>query len=407
MNNKFNAIKLVSGQCLTQILDRALLVAMIWFVVQHHNKVDVAIFLGIATIPYFFAVGISSIVINKFGALRVVYLADFLRACWFLAVYITLSHSYSAVELSIVLFVSNCLASLFDPAILSLPPLIMSKSKVHKLTAMLNSCVSIGAIIGPAAAILVTHGLGLRNLFLFVSFSYLIAGALELTIKIEHRPEGIESGIANKVKGYMNLISNIDFRIYFFLFIGILQNLLIAPLQVFLPIYIHRIMNLGMVSYTHLQIAMGIGAIMGALLVSFFSRLSERLSLVLAAAFYLLSTCFYILFSMGISFNSSMFSVFGMDFFMSAGNVIVLSLYQQLAPKNQLPFIMSCVMFISVAVAPLAMLFAGFAISNYSIMPIVEFYSSLSFMLMLIALCLVLIMINAKTILKWAAVRTL
>lgn len=406
MKYKFNsnAIKLVAGQCLTQILDRALLVVIIWYIVQNYNKIDVAIFLGVTTIPYFFALGFSSIVINKIGPIKVVYFSDLIRALWLLGIFICLGHVYTVVELILVLFVSNCLASLFDPAILSLPPLIVSKEKAHKLTAWLNICVSLGAIVGPVGALVVAHWIGLRGLFLLSAFSYLIAGLLELSIKLPSATADGRSEEIIKTKDYIKLMLTLDLKIYLFLIMGILINLLFMPLQLFVPVYVHHVQNSGIALYTNLQIAMGVGAISGALLISFFSKLSNRLSVILILTFYLLSSLFYMLFSLGGSFNLSLISVFGIDCFMSAGNVMLLSLYQKVASRKQLPFIMSCVMFVSVAIAPLAMLLAGFAVNYYSIKPVIEFYSLLSFVLMLIILCVAMVVVKSKFALSWRVV---
>lgn len=178
------------------------------------------------------------------------------------------------------------------------------------------------------------------------------------------------------------------------------MNLFFTPLQVFIPVYINHIMKLGMASYTHLQIVMGIAAIFGCLFISFFSKMSYRFCFLLACAFYLITTLFYILFSLDYSFNSVSVAIFGIEFFMNAGNVIVLSLYQRIASSHELPFIMSCVMFISVASAPLAMLISSFAINCYAAKLVVEFYSHVSFVLMLLGFIAAIIMIRSKAFLN-------
>lgn len=397
-----NGFKIIVAQLFTQIMDRALLVSVIWYLTQYHDKSNVAIFLAVVTIPYIFSLTYSSVVINALSIIKVIYLTDFLKSLLFLCAFIFLPISPPMADFCILFFMISFLESLFNPAILSIPQLIVDESNVHKMTAWLNTCISVGGILGPIFSVVIFRIFHMKGLLLFAALVYFISAMIELTIKTNQPVKKVEKieKVVPILKNPWFLFNALDKKILFFLAISFFMNLFFTPLQIFIPIYIHKTLKLGMTAYMHLQVVMGLGSIVGCLFISLFTKLSNRLGFIIISTFYLVTTVFYVLFSLGYSFYSVLTAIFCIEFFMNAGNVVVLSMYQKLAKEYEVPFVMSCVMFMSVATAPLAMLISSFAIHFYAVKKVVETYAHLSLLFMFLAFIASIIMINSKLFLN-------
>ena len=384
----FTSGKLILSQLITQVMDKAITIALIWYVTQHYPKTYLAVFLGIVTIPYLVNMPLVKNISQKYSCVLIASLAEGIRTVFFLLAFILFnSQELNIIFIIILVFLKNFAASFFDPIMLSFPPKITRSHNTHRLTSLINSCFAIGSILGPIVSLGIIHWKDLNFLFLFASISYGISFLLITTIKIE------------KINATSEPIRNINFFQFIKKFllgsdssIGLLiiysglMNLMLGPLQVFIPLFLKHIQGLSFSHYSGLQVAMGIGAILGASLISLISIKSYRNLGKYGVYCYFFSAIFYILFVFQSTYIGWLIAIFGLDLFMSAGNVLVISYYQSEAKSNLLPILMSCVVFISVALSPISMFFAGSLIKYVNILSVMHAYSFATLFITIITL---------------------
>ncbi len=201
----------------------------------------------------------------------------------------------------------------------------------------------------------------------------------------------VRADLTNKLAFKAKLLSYLSIfktEASFFLAFTMLMNLVFVPLQLFAPIYAHQQISGGMNLYANLQISMGAGAILGGLSLTFISLGSIKSMRYLTLFLYLFSSGFYFLFSLNFNFVLSLISVFMMNCFMGAGNVLVLSLYQKSVKQTQLAFLISCVVFSSVAISPLALFLAGLFTAIFPLAWVIIAYAGASVLVSVFALFL-------------------
>ncbi len=343
---------------LTNVSDKMLLVGLIWYVTVTGGKSLLTLFISISLLPHLFMVLKTGKLINKMGALKLIIASDLFRSILYsiMAIYIILCQGkINVIVLVASTFLANIAAALFNPALLTLPIKLVSGRGLQKLTALLSSTISIATIVGPMMAVYFYKVSGLYSLFLCATISYGIAGLIELTIKIVKQcndniqPNQTSLSLIVKVKNYSLIVRML---VLFFL-----MNIFMGPLQLFMPLYAKVIFHGSVNTLSHLEVALGIGALLGMILMSAYTfkcRLWLRIILP-----YLLMAIAYFFFASSYSLFTAFIALSAMGFFLAIGNVSTLNLFQTYPAITDIPAIMAMVNFISVAATPLAIFIAG------------------------------------------------
>ena len=138
----------------------------------------------------------------------------------------------------------------------------------ERVSALVNSCFSLGIIVGPLVAVIVYKTLGLQWIFYLNGLSFIFSGFWEKRIKSLEIQLAKKSFKKEKIK--IIKILKKDKLILGMLFNFFLMNLCLAPLMVFLPVYTKELLGGDIDLLAILEMSFGIGAICGALLCSFY-----------------------------------------------------------------------------------------------------------------------------------------
>lgn len=382
--------QLVLSQFITQVIDKAITIALIWYVTQHYPKAYLAIFLGVVAIPYLVNMPLVNKVTQRYSCVLITSIAEGSRAiCFLLAFILYGSQGLNMTFIIMLVFLKNFAASFFDPIILSFPPKIVRSQSTHKLTSLINSCFATGAILGPLVAVGVTHWLGLNFLFLFASIAYGLSFLLIVNIRLKQTNEpSKDQSHFNFFQSVKEVLLKSDSSIGLLIIYSGLMNLMLGPLQMFIPLFLKHAQGLSFSHYSGLQVTMGVGAILGASLISLISIKQYQMLGKYGVYCYLFSAVFYTLFAFQSTYIGSLVTILGLDLFMSAGNVLVISYYQSQAKSTLLPVLMSCVVFISVALSPISMFFASGMVKYLNILLVLHMYSLGTLIITLITLFL-------------------
>ena len=190
-----NSSRLFVGQFISQICDKMMTLGLVWVISQEQSIQMIPWFLAIGALPHLLLASSGGKLVQRIGVLRTLIHTDVLRGIIFLLVgllWLAYFKHHSLTTLFILTFVSNLLGALFNIAVFTLPGLMPKKELVPQLTAMVDSCFSLGTVVGPAISALLYPWLGLSGLLVLNGLSYLLAAGLEGGIRLD--PADPENG---------------------------------------------------------------------------------------------------------------------------------------------------------------------------------------------------------------------
>ncbi|HVA66928.1 MAG TPA: MFS transporter [Elusimicrobiota bacterium] len=365
-----DAAKIFSGQAISQICDKMMTVGLVWVIVSLGSLRLVPWFLAAGALPHLLFSRPAAKWINKMGPLKTVVSTDAARG----AVYLAAWAAWAAWPKMSVLFyatiLANCASALFNPAILSLPTFLpRSKSGLlSQLTAMLDSCFSLGNVLGPVAAALLYPWIGLGGLFLANALSYFFAAGLESRIKSAQRtkndlpsplpsPEGRGDDKNSLAHEAGEGRGEGDRLIRFLLAAFFLMNLAFTPILAFLPLFAKYRFAGGIGILSAMETSLGLGMAGGSLVLSL-TRLDGKAGPRLIASLFSVSLM-YLLFAFNRSPYLACAALFLLGSALSVLNVTILTLFQTRPREEEVPAIMGWVNLISVGAIPLSMALMG------------------------------------------------
>src|SRR5262249_33837079 len=149
-----------------------------------------------------------------------------------------------------------------------LPLYLGESSALQQLTAVIDSCFSLGNILGPLCSALLYPWIGLRGLFLFNGLSYALAAALESGVltRLPASADGGE-GPSDSASGMAALLRGVSLiRLMLGGFLG--MNLFFGPLLVFLPLFAKAAYGGTIGTLASLETALGAGTALGGVALS-------------------------------------------------------------------------------------------------------------------------------------------
>ena len=387
LNDK-NALILFSSQLVSSISDKMMSIGLIWYLTSHFGINVVPWYLVISFLPHLIMAILSTKLINKIGILKTVIGTQFFRSFILLILFILISFfKIEGTAQLIALFVSsffvNMGTSLFNPAILSLPPELVENEKVVGLNALIDSCMSISTILGASFAIILLNQIDLKTLILINSLSFLISGLFQLKIKILQKETLLDSENKNThPMGVLNKYPNIKRILTSFLFL----NFIFAPMFVMIPWYTEKIYLGTSSTMAILEGALGLGAFLAGIYLSLKGhqvKESERISMISIISF--LFGLLFILFAYSSSVWMGAIALFFIGVITTYLNIQVLTYFQTALNPEEVPAIMTAVNIISAAAIPLSLTISGFLFPHVYIPTFAKFCG-------LTIVCLALIM---------------
>ncbi len=360
-----NAQRLFWGQLISQACDKLMSVGMIWVLSTRFDPRWVPWFIGVGALPHLLLASRSGKWINRWGALRTVIWTDALRGLLFIACALMATQLTDWRLLTLLLvatFISNVAGSFFNPAILTLPVALMEPSpKRDKLTALIDSCFSLGNVLGPLVSAVAYSLTGLAGMLLINALSYLFSALLALGIKVKESADVTDPPPTVGVREVLKKQPVIAGMLITFL----LMNLFLGPLMIFMPWYARNVYTSGISGFARLEACLGIGTVAGGALLSFVhlpGALWKRVALSLGsmAVAYLLFT-----FTKDLLLGCACLVLLG--FFLAVANVITLTFFQTAPESQNVATVMGLVNLISVASLPISMGVVGMFIDNVSV----------------------------------------
>ena len=382
-----NAARLFAGQLISQVCDKMMTVGLVWVLIERGSPAVIPWFLAVSALPHLLLAWRAGHWTNLIGPLKTVIAADWVRAVIFAGLAFVWPRVAPGSELAVLFaasFASNLASALFNPAIMSLPLYLGEASALQQLTAVIDSCFSLGSILGPLFSALLYPWLGLRGLFLFNGLSYAFAAALESGV-LTRLPASAEEAAAapRRAAGMGDLLRGDSLlRVMIGGFLG--MNLFFGPLLVFLPLFAKAAYGGTIGTLAALETALGAGTALGGVflsLVPFGAKPGRKICLGMG-----LMAASYVAFTLTRSPWQGCACLAALGFFLATANVFVLNLFQSRPAPRDVPTVMSMVNLISTASLPFSMGALGLLIGKVDVRSLAV---SCSCMLLLVTAVLV------------------
>lgn len=383
-----NAARLFCGQLISQVCDKMMTVGLVWVLTQRASLAAIPWFLAISALPHLLLAWRAGHWTTLLGPLKTVIWADWIRAAIFAGLAFVWPRVAPGAELAVLFaasFAANLASALFNPAIMSLPLYLGEASGLQQLTAMIDSCFSLGNILGPILSALLYPWIGLRGLFLFNGLSYAFAAVLESGVLTTlPASAGISDAAApSRASGMADLLRGDSLlRVMMGGFLG--MNLFFGPLLVFLPLFVKAAYGGTINTLASLETSLGAGAALGGVflaLIRFDTKAGAKICLgmgLMAAA--------YVGFTLTRAPWQGCACLAALGFFLATANVFILNLFQTRPAPRDVPTVMSMVNLISTASLPFSMGVLGLLVGKVEVRSLAL---SCSCMLMLVTAFLV------------------
>ncbi len=355
-----DAAKIFSGQAISQICDKMMTVGLVWVIASLGSLRLVPWFLAAGALPHLLFSRPAAKWIGKLGALKTVVATDVARALVYAAAGAAWALWPKMAVLFCVTFLANCASALFNPAIMSLPASLPRSKEglLGQLTAMVDSCFSMGNIAGPIAAASLYPWLGLGGLFLANAASYLLAAFLESRIKAASAPNPKKSPVSaadDEVKPRIPFKE--DGLVRFLLAAFSLMNMAFTPILAFLPLFAKYRFNGGIGTLSAMETSLGLGMASGSLVLSLLSAHGKAGTRIIASLFSI--SLMYLIFALNRTPALACMALLALGAALSVLNVTLLTLFQARPLEEDVPAVMGWVNLISVGAIPVSMAFMG------------------------------------------------
>jgi MFS family permease len=346
-----NSLLIFVSQLISMICDKMMSIGLIWYLTKEYSINVVPWFLAVSFLPHLMMAFFSTSFINRVGALKTVILSEFFRGAILLILFglfylFKLEGNILLMGLFISGFFVGLGSSLFNPAIFSLPPQLVPPEKILSLNALID----------------------LKILILINGLSFICAGFLQLGLKIRNEYLSKAEKENSEATGPLYVLKKypeIARMLVSFLFL----NLVFTPILVMIPWYVQKIYLGDSSTLALIEGAMGVGAFVSGLYLSFsgFQVSSEKRVPMIIFVSFLFGVFFLLFGNSGLTWHGVviLFSIGALSTFL---NIQILT-YFQTGPlkEDEIPAIMTAVNIISAASVPLSMIFSGLIFPHISI----------------------------------------
>ena len=337
-------------------------IGLVWYLTSEYSINVVPWFLTVSFLPHIFMSFYSSKIINKYGTLKTVIATEYFRAVVLLVLFGVL---FFLPEKSFVfllaLFTGSFLvgigSSVFNPAILSLPPALVEDEKVPALNALLDTSFSISNILGAACSIILLNIFDIKILVLINCISFFIAAIMQNKVKLkknEATPLTNDEQTSSMI--VLKKYPLIKKMLLSFLFI----NVVFTPILVMIPWYVANVFKGNGSDLAWIEAAMGVGAFVTGMYLSlsgFIVKPEKRIGMIAFICF--LFGLFFQIFSFSKSTTEASVLLFLIGILSTFLNVQVLTYFQTSLKEHEVPSIMVAVNIISAASMPLSFAISG------------------------------------------------
>ena len=360
-----NAFIVFISQLLSTICDKMMSIGLVWYLTTHYSINVVPWFLAVSFLPHIFMSFFSSTIINRHGILKTVIATEYFRGLVLVLLFTSMFFVTEGTKpflfcLFIAAFLIGIGSSVFNPAILSLPPSLVETEEVPALNALLDTSFSISNILGAACSIFLLNLFDIKVLVMINAISFFVAAVLQTRVKMKAaKEEAIAETSTQDAEGAMQILKrypSIKRMLISFLFI----NLIFTPILVMIPWYVDNVFNGTGRDLAVIEGAMGFGAfLMGMLLSVSAVKVREEKRIGMIAIVCFLFGLFFQVFSFSKNTSEASFLLFLIGLLSTFLNVQVLTYFQTALKEHEVPAIMVAVNIISAATMPLSFAISG------------------------------------------------
>ena len=382
-----NAARLFCGQLISQVCDKMMTVGLIWVLTERASLAVIPWFLAVSALPHLLLAWKAGHWTNLLGPLKTVIWADWIRAVIFAGLALAWPRVAPGSELAVLFgasFLSNLASALFNPAIMSLPLYLGESSALQQLTAVIDSCFSLGNILGPLCSALLYPWTGLRGLFLFNGLSYAFAAAIESGVLTRLPAAAAGDTVAeSRASGIGELLRDDSLlRVMLGGFQG--KNQFFGPLLVFLPLFAKAAYGGTIGTLASLETALGAGTALGGVALSLFPFGAKPGAKICAGMTAMAAA--YVAFTLTRAPWQGCACLAALGFFLATADVFILNLFQSRPAPKDVPTVMSLVNTIGTASLPYSMADLGLLVGKVDVRSLALACSS---MLLLVTVLLV------------------
>jgi MFS family permease len=358
-----NALRIFLSLLVSTICEKMMSIGLVWYFTKEFSINVVPWYLTVSFLPHLLMAFYSTNIINRMGTLKTVISTAFFRSIVLFVLFGSFFlFDFSGQSLLIALFIAGFLiglgSSLFNPAILSLPPQLVAPEKVVGLNALIDSSMSISTILGATFAIFLLNLVSLKILILINAIAFLISGLLQTGLKTANSELPTDDGQPSTITPLSVLKKYPDiFRMLgSFLFL----NLVFTPLLVMIPWYVEKIYAGDSSALATIEGSMGLGAFLTGLYMSLANlqvKEENRIKMISLVSFFF--GVFFLFFAYSMKTWHGAAVLFAIGVLSTFLNIQVLTYFQTSLQETEVPAIMTAVNIISAAAVPLSLSFSG------------------------------------------------
>lgn len=360
-----NSLILFFSQSVTSISDKMLSLGLIWFITKNFGAHYVAWFLSCAFLPHLLFSFFAGKIINNIGLINILKYTTLFRGLVLLAMYFVLKFWVGVEPLYAMVFLVGCGTSLFTPAVLSSPPVLVKEDLILPLNGLLDSTLALSNIIGAALSIIILNYLDIHGLILINSLAFILSFTALSFLK-KSKDEQADNAdpdtkhIHETLKKYP--------LIFKMLVSFLLLNLVLTPIFVIIPWFVENIYQGDGKSLAMIEGAMGTGAfLMGVLISSFKISVSDHNRIKMISLISLIFGFLFIVFSQTKTYWQGSVVMFLFGLVLTYLNVQVLTYFQTESNDSDLPNIMTAVNLIGNATMPLSMAISALVLPSVDV----------------------------------------
>lgn len=358
-----NSLFIFLSQLITSVADKMLSLGLIWYITKSIGANHVSWFLACAFLPHLIFSFFSTKIIHYLGTIKTMVMTTIFRSIvlliYFLLLFLNiLEINHLHFSLFAMVFLIGVGTSLFTPAILSSPPILVSENKIIALNGLLDSTLSISNILGAVLSVFLLNFMDLKGL-IFINFvCFLVAFFLQLGLKKINNEDSSHPTESSHVSPISVLKKYPDIKKMLLSFL--ILNLILAPIFVLIPWYVDNVYRGDSSSLSIIEGAMGLGAFLMGIIISitkFEVKEKDRVKMIATISF-IFGICFT-LFSQSTATYQAAIILFFFGSFLTFLNIQVLTYFQTEANEADVPAIMTSVNLISNAAMPLSLSLSG------------------------------------------------
>jgi DHA3 family macrolide efflux protein-like MFS transporter len=357
-----NARYVFISQLLSTICDKMMSIGLVWYLTTQYSINIVPWFLAVSFLPHIFMSFYSSKIIGQQGVLKTVVGTEYFRGAVLLILFALLffipeKSTAFLVCLFVSVFFVGIGSSVFNPAILSLPPVLVEGEKVQALNALLDTSFSISNILGAACSIFLLNVFDIKALVLINAVSFFVAAVLQSKVIARDIPAASAEETADlKPMAVLKRNPPIMRMLLSFLFI----NIVFTPILVMIPWYVENIFRGNGSDLAMIEGAMGVGAFLTGMFLSMSGASvgeDKRVGMIALICFFF--GIFFQVFSFSKTTVEASFILFLIGILSTFLNVQVLTYFQTSLKEQEVPAVMVAVNIISAASMPLSFVMSG------------------------------------------------